>query len=127
MNGPEKSYACRIFSRLCINECKVLYVETINLFSHGHQVKEVNLDIRPDHTRDFVNNCVKSISQNCIKEILPSNSIDNNTDAILLNVIYCNGQFDRSQDLDIKPGIDVRKKTKKTRKHSKNKNSNNGH
>jgi len=123
MQGPMKSFTCQIFSRFLINECSVLYLDTINLFSSAHQVKEVNFDFRPDHTWSFVENSVKCISQNRIEKILPSNSFDNNTDAILLNVMYCNGQFDRSRDLD----IDMRKKTKPDGKHCKDKNFNNGH
>lgn len=125
MRGPEESYTCQIFSRFLINECCVLYVDTINLFSFTHLVKEVNFDIRPDHTWSFVENSVKCISRNRIQKILPPDSFDNNTDAILLNVMYCNGQFDRSRDLDIKSDIDMRKKT--DGKYCKDKNFNNGH
>lgn len=130
MNGLNEEYTCRIFSRLFINECKVIYAETMTLFSTGHQVKEMNVDIRPDHTRNFINNTVYCISQKCIKNILPPDSIDSETDAILLNVIYCDGQLDYSVN---DTSDSIKKKTeeqenerKKDKKRSTGKNFNNG-
>lgn len=98
----------------------------MNLFSSGHQVKEINFEICPDNSRKFVNNCVKSITQSYIQDILPPNSVDNNTDAILLNVIYCKGQLNRTFELDLTPNVKASKKAKKDKKHS-GKNFNNGH
>lgn len=98
----------------------------MNLFSSGHQVKEINFDICPENARKFANNCVRSITQNRIQDILPSNSINSNTDAILLNVIYCKGRLNHSFELDLTPDISVRRKIKKNKKHSANKTFNNG-
>ncbi|XP_070519899.1 serine protease inhibitor 88Ea-like isoform X4 [Cardiocondyla obscurior] len=85
------SYTCRIYSRLLINENRVLYIETMNLFSAGHQVKEINFDFFPDYTRTFINSSIKVITQGCIQDVMPRGTIDTKTDAILLNVIYCKG------------------------------------
>ncbi|XP_077277108.1 serine protease inhibitor 88Ea-like [Temnothorax americanus] len=134
MNGSENSYTCRIFSRLFVNERNMIYTDTMNLFSSGHhQVKEINFDNRPDHTRDFVNNTVKCLTQKYIQDVLPPDNINSNTDGILLNIIYCEGQLDPSFDLDTTPDISVSKKTrqkdkkdKKNKKDSTKKNFNNG-
>ncbi|KAL0113661.1 hypothetical protein PUN28_012654 [Cardiocondyla obscurior] len=105
------SYTCRIYSRLLINENRVLYIETMNLFSAGHQVKEINFDFFPDYTRTFINSSIKVITQGCIQDVMPRGTIDTKTDAILLNVIYCKGVLESGFEIDI---CEVTRKKRKT-------------
>jgi len=41
--------------------------------------------------------------------MLPSNSIDENTEVVLLNVIYCKGELDDSFDFDVNDRENARK------------------
>jgi len=64
-------------------------------------VKEICFDIRPDHARNFINNVITCVTQRCIKNMLPPNSIDVTTEVVLLNAIYCKGELDGSFDFDV--------------------------
>lgn len=125
-NGPNNSYACRIYSRILISESKILYVETLNLFSSGHQVKEMTFDPRPDLARHFINNSITCVTQHHIQNLLPANSIDCDTEVVVYNAIYCKGQLDGSFDFDINDREDTENGL--VEQHvSKNKFFNNGH
>lgn len=70
----------------------------MNLLSASNSVKEYDFNIHPDRVRNFVNNIVTCTTQSCIQNLLPPNSIDNNTEIIMFNTIYFKGQFDDSYD-----------------------------
>ncbi|XP_018055075.1 PREDICTED: serpin B3-like [Atta colombica] len=95
-NGPENSYTCRIYYKIIIDISKGLFIETLNLHSATNSVKECNFNMRPDLVRDFINNIVTCTTQRCIQNLLPPNSIDKNTEIIILNTIYFKGQFDEN-------------------------------
>ncbi|KYN04755.1 Serpin B4 [Cyphomyrmex costatus] len=101
VKGFENSYTCQTYCKIMIDDSKGLYVETMNIFSATNSVKECNFRYRPELKRHFVNNTVKCLTQGGIQNMLPSNSIDNTTEIIMFNTIYCKGQFDSSYDFDI--------------------------
>jgi len=113
---------CRIYYKIIINISKGLFIETLNLHSATNSVKECNFNIRPDLVRDFINNIVTCMTQRCIQNLLPPNSIDKNTEIIILNTIYFKCQFDESNNFDIQNHKDML-----LAKHCKNKNFNNDH
>ncbi|XP_011700302.1 PREDICTED: serpin B9-like [Wasmannia auropunctata] len=94
-------YTCRIFSRIWTSECKRMYIETMNLFSSGHQLKEITFQLRPEHARNFFNNSIKSVTQGRIENLLGPESIHVKTEVVLFNAIYCKGQLSGSFDFDI--------------------------
>ncbi|XP_011862668.1 PREDICTED: serpin B13-like [Vollenhovia emeryi] len=127
LNKPASSYTCRIFGRILISEKREIFLRTLNLFETEHFAKEVNFNYRPHITRDFVNNCVAVLSQRHIKEMLPPDSIDENTDLILFNVIYVQSELDCNFELNTTPDASVRKRIKnKKTKNSTDTNLNNG-
>jgi len=91
----------------------------MNLFSHSHQVKEICFDIRPDHIRNFINDAITCITQHYIKDMLPLNSINNTTELVLFNAIYCKGELDGSFDFDMNDHKNVKKNILRHRSKSK--------
>jgi len=85
-------------------------------------VSSFGLDLHfgiPPQASNYINNVVTWVTQRCIQNLLPPNSIDSNTEIILLNTIYCKSQLDVISD------VNDHENTKKGG-HSKNKNFNNG-
>ncbi|KYN14445.1 PREDICTED: serpin B3-like [Trachymyrmex cornetzi] len=97
-NGSENSYTCRIYYKIIIDESKGLYVDSLNLHATANSVKECNFSDRPNLVRNFVNNIVSCTTQSYIQNLLPPNSIDENTEIIMFNTIYFKGRFDKNCD-----------------------------
>jgi len=112
MDGPLNFFTCKIFDRLWITDTKMIDEKIIELFSsYG-----LDFGIPP---QAYINNVVTWVTQRCIQNLLPPNSIDSNTEIILLSTIYCEGQLDLISD------VNDHENTKNVG-HSKNKNFNNG-
>ncbi|KYN38161.1 Serpin B3 [Trachymyrmex septentrionalis] len=100
-NGSENSYTCRIYYKIIIDSSKGLFIDTLNLHAATNAVKECNFKIAPYLVRDFINNIVTCTTQNCIKNLLPPFSIDEDTEIIMLNTIYFEGQFDQDYNVEV--------------------------
>ncbi|KAG5324357.1 SPB3 protein, partial [Acromyrmex heyeri] len=101
-NGSNNSYTCRIYYKIMIDSSKELFIDTLTLHSATNSVKEYTFNIYADLVRNFVNNIVTCTTQRCIENLLPPNSIDKNTEIIMLNTIYLKGQNHKESydDLD---------------------------
>ncbi|XP_036143139.1 serpin B5-like [Monomorium pharaonis] len=107
MNGPNDTYTCRILSRVLISENSQIFNSTLNLFSSGHQVKEIIFEMRPDLDLKFINNSINCVTQQNIQNVLAPTSINTDTEVVIYNAIYCKGRFSESWfDLNISDDSD---------------------
>jgi len=116
MDEPLNFFTCKMFNRLWITDTKILHEKIIELFS------SYGLDLHfgiPPQAYNYINNVVSWVTQRSIQNLLPPNSIDSNTEIILLSTIYCEGQ------LDVICDVSDHENTKNVG-HFKNKNFNNG-
>lgn len=67
----------------------------------GHQIiKNTKFDHDTGNTINFINAVVKSVTQGCIRNLLPPKSIDSNTDVLLIKSIYLEGQLNFDSDIE---------------------------
>ncbi|XP_039312670.1 serpin B5 [Solenopsis invicta] len=102
IEGILKTFSCRIFSRLLITCGKGIYLDTENLFTSGHRMKEMTIQTNPELVRNYINNTIKSVTQGNIQNVLAPTSIDNGTDVVSFDAIYCKGIFvEKLEQLEI--------------------------
>lgn len=113
MTEPEDPYTrCAIYSRFWISKTKNIKNTTHELFNSHHQVMDYVFAINPERGRKFVNNTITCITKHKIKNLLPPDSINRNTEGVLFNALYCNGELDGNFELNI-TDIKDRKNTEK--------------
>ncbi|XP_025992831.1 serpin B3 [Solenopsis invicta] len=102
MTEPEDPYTrCAIYSRFWISKTKNIKNTTHELFNSHHQVMDYVFAINPERGRKFVNNTITCITKHKIKNLLPPDSINRNTEGVLFNALYCNGELDGNFELNI--------------------------
>jgi len=105
-----------MFDNLWITDTKMINEKTKKFFLSCGLEPQVGI---PSQAYNHINNVVEWVTQRCIQNLLPPNSIDSNTEIIMLSTIYCKSHLDVISD------VKDHENTKNVG-HSKNKNFNNG-
>lgn len=65
-------------------------------------MKEMTIQTNPELVRNYINNTIKSVTQGNIQNVLAPTSIDNGTDVVSFDAIYCKGIFvEKLEQLEI--------------------------
>ncbi len=102
-NAPDKPYALRIANRLFGEKTTTFlapFLDTITK-QYGAPLEPVDFATAPDAARLHINNWVATRTEDKIKDLLPSGSIDADARLVLVNAIYFKGdwltRFDAAQ------------------------------
>lgn len=89
MNGSADSYDYRIANRFWITNDRKLRECMLDLF--GDELQVTDFRTNPAEVRDQINNWVSNMTKGHIRDLLPPNSIGEDTDLVLANAVYFKG------------------------------------
>nr|XP_012222669.1 PREDICTED: thiamine transporter 2-like [Linepithema humile] len=89
MNGSAQSYEYKVANRFWITNSKKLRECMLDFF--GDQLQVTDFRTNPEEVRNRINNWVSNMTKNHIRDLLPPDSITEDTDLVLANAVYFKG------------------------------------
>ncbi|XP_012537205.3 serine protease inhibitor 88Ea [Monomorium pharaonis] len=89
INGSASSYDYKVANRFWITNTKKLRECMFDLF--GDELQVTDFHTNPANVRDQINNWVSNMTKGHIRDLLPPNSIGEDTDLVLANAVYFKG------------------------------------
>lgn len=87
--NSSSNYEYQVANRLWLSGSKKLRQCMLDFFSE--ELQPVDFKANPEAVRGQINQWVSNVTRNNIRDLLPENSIDESTDAVLANAIYFKG------------------------------------